>query len=213
MDGREFVQFFFGFEQGVLVVRRFFQRGGAVVVFVVIACADEGFAVFVVAALQQGFFFFVGVGVAVAVHQVAQAAFAGVDFGEFFQQRGDGKREFGQCLLYGVESCLDALGYGDFAFAGEEIDCAHFAHVHAYRIGGTANFGFVQGGRARYFFFVIGGDDAAVFLRAFDDVNAHFNDERDHFVVFVAFQGVFRQRFVDFFVGQESLFTPRRGAL
>ena len=95
VDGREFVQFFFGFEQGVLVVRRFFQRGGAVVVFVVIACADESFAVFVVAAFQQGFFFFVGVGVAVAVHQVAQAAFSGVNFGEFFQQRGDGKREFG----------------------------------------------------------------------------------------------------------------------
>ena len=94
--GGEFEQFFPRLNQCVLVVRRVFRRRGAVAVFVVIACADEGFAVFVVAVFfDQGFFFFVGVGVAVAVDEVAQAAFARLDFGKFFEQGGDGKREFG----------------------------------------------------------------------------------------------------------------------
>ena len=35
---------------------------------------------------------------------------------------------------------FDALGDDDLAFAGEQFDGAHLAHVHAHRVGGAAGF-------------------------------------------------------------------------
>ncbi len=40
-----------------------------------------------------------------------------------------------------LQAFLDALGDLDLAFAGEELDRAHLAHVHAHRVGGAAEFG------------------------------------------------------------------------
>ncbi len=51
------------------------------------------------------------------------------------------QREAGQRGLHLVQAFLDALGDGDFAFAGQQLDGAHLAHVHAHRIGGAADLG------------------------------------------------------------------------
>ncbi len=40
-----------------------------------------------------------------------------------------------------LQAFLDPLGDLDLAFAGEELDRAHFAHVHAHRVGRAAEFG------------------------------------------------------------------------
>ena len=48
---------------------------------------------------------------------------------------------------------------GDLALAGEQLDRAHLAHVHAHRVGGAADFG-VHRGQQRHGFlgggFVVG---------------------------------------------------------
>ena len=50
-------------------------------------------------------------------------------------------RAGGNRLDHVLEAFLDALGDLDFAFAGEELDGAHLAHVHAHRVGGAAELG------------------------------------------------------------------------
>ena len=45
-----------------------------------------------------------------------------------------------------LQAVLDALGDLDFAFARQQFDRAHLAHVHAHRVGGAAEFG-VDGGQ------------------------------------------------------------------
>src|SRR6185312_15495351 len=80
----------------------------------------------------------------------------------FFQQQADGPREAGQRGLHLRQAFLDALGDRDFAFARQEFDRTHFAHVHAHRVGGAADFG-VHGGQQRDRFFgggfvIVGAD-------------------------------------------------------
>jgi len=50
--------------------------------------------------------------------------------------------------LHGFEAFFDALRDANFALAGQQFDRAHFAHVHAHRIGGTPELG-VQVGERR----------------------------------------------------------------
>ena len=49
----------------------------------------------------------------------------------------EGDRAFAQAHDHHVASGLDPLGDGDFAFAAEQFDRAHFAQVHAHRIIGA----------------------------------------------------------------------------
>src|SRR5690606_39890884 len=58
--------------------------------------------------------------------------------------------EAGQRGAHLVQAFLDALGDGDLAFAGQELDRAHLAHVHAHRVGGAAALAIErgQGGRS-----------------------------------------------------------------
>ena len=51
-----------------------------------------------------------------------------------------------------LEAFLDALGNADLAFARQELNRAHLAHVHAHRIGGAAEFGVERGKCGRRLF-------------------------------------------------------------
>jgi len=50
-------------------------------------------------------------------------------------------------LHHGLQAAFDALGDFDFAFARQQLDRAHFAHVHAHRVGGAAEFAVHRGQR------------------------------------------------------------------
>ncbi len=51
-----------------------------------------------------------------------------------------------------AQPLLDALGDRDLAFTGQQLYCAHLAHVHAHRIGGAATLGVERGQRGSGFF-------------------------------------------------------------
>ena len=54
---------------------------------------------------------------------------------------------------HGHQAAFDALGDLDLAFARQQLDRAHFAHVHAHRVGGAAEFA-VDGGQRGFGFFL-----------------------------------------------------------
>jgi hypothetical protein len=60
---------------------------------------------------------------------------------------GDGGGAGGDRLDHVAQPIFDALGDLDLAFAREQLDRAHLAHVHAHRIGGPAEFGVERGNR------------------------------------------------------------------
>jgi hypothetical protein len=75
---------------------------------------------------------------------------------------------------------LDALGDGDFAFAAEQFDGAHFAQIHAHRIVGTVGvFARVGDGRLGFVALGDGFGRGGVVLGGFalffgvDDIDAH----------------------------------------
>jgi hypothetical protein len=67
--------------------------------------------------------------------------------------------ELGQRVADLLEAFLDALGDADLALAGQQLDRAHLAHVHAHRVGGAAELGCRRGQRGRGFLggVVVGG--------------------------------------------------------
>jgi hypothetical protein len=64
---------------------------------------------------------------------------------ENFQQALDAARVHGEGGEDLIQAFLDALGDLEFAFAGQQLDGAHLAHVHADGIGGAAKFGIDAG--------------------------------------------------------------------
>ena len=124
-------------------------------------------------------------------------------------------REIGQAGVQLVQAFFDALGDDDFAFAGQQIDRTHFAHVHAYRIGGAAGFVLKRGQHGHGFF---GGDhvdaaaDAAAREQERFDVrgrfvhhDAHVVDHADDVFHLIGIDQVFRQMVVDVGQGQVAL--------
>ena len=87
-------------------------------------------------------------------------------------------------------AALDALGDLDLAFAREQLDRAHFAHVHAHRVGGTAEFvvHVGQGGLGFFLGLFLGGSGAGGVVqqqgfgigRLFIDGHAHVAQHGDH---------------------------------
>ena len=77
--------------------------------------------------------------------QVGEARFARFDFVVLLQQIGNGFRIFRNRTLYLVDTVFDTLGDVDFAFARQQLNGTHFAHIHAHRVGGAANFRFYAG--------------------------------------------------------------------
>ena len=49
----------------------------------------------------------------------------------------EGERALAQPCYHSLAACLDALGDGDLALAGEKLDRAHLAQIHAHRIVGA----------------------------------------------------------------------------
>ncbi len=91
----------------------------------------------------------------------------------------EGQRAFAQAADHGVAAGLDALGDGDLALAGEQLDRAHLAQVHAHRVVGAVVGAFLVGGLGDGGLFA-DRDLAAlgrlgVFL-GLDDVDAHLRE-------------------------------------
>ena len=51
----------------------------------------------------------------------------------------EGQRAFAHAADHHVAAGLDALGDGDLALAGQQLDRAHLAQIHAHRIVGAAD--------------------------------------------------------------------------
>ncbi|MNS82329.1 hypothetical protein D3C72_1160700 [compost metagenome] len=128
------------------------------------------------------------------------------------QDLGDGDRASRNRHHHVLQAGLDALGDLDFAFAREQLDRAHFAHVHAHRVGGAAELGVHRGqGRFGLFlgFFLAGGRRGIVveqqrlgIRRLFVNSDADVVQRGDQRVDRFRIDHVVRQVIVDFRVGQ-----------
>ncbi len=133
------------------------------------------------------------------------------------QQGFHGHREGAEGRLDLAKAFFDTLGDGDFAFAGQQLDGTHFAHVHAHRVGGAATFGVERAQRGSGFFSggVIHLAVAGVAVveqqgfsigRDFMDINAHAVDHADDVFDLFRVDNVVGQVVIDFGVGQVALF-------
>ena len=118
------------------------------------------------------------------------------------------------CHLDLVQAIFDALGNLDLALARQQLDRAHLPHVHAHRIGRTAEF-CVDAGQRRFGFLsgvVIVRDGGVRQQQRFGvgrllmDGNAHVVDHVDDILDLLGIDDVVRQVIVHFRVGQITLF-------
>src|SRR5690606_13135298 len=111
-----------------------------------------------------------------------------------------------------LEAVFDALGDFDFAFAGQQFDRSHFAHVHADGIGGAAKVGIDRGqGRLGFVLdvIVVGCDRRIVVQqqrfgigRLVVDRDAHVAEGADDAVDGLGVDQVVRQVVVDLAIGE-----------
>jgi len=110
-----------------------------------------------------------------------------------------------------LEAFLNPLGDFDFAFASQEFDRAHFAHVHAHRVSRAAKFGIDRRQRGFSFFcgIFVGYRRRRVRHQHFfgigrfvADLNTHIGDHADHAFDLLSIEHVFRQMVVDFRVSE-----------
>ena len=143
------------------------------------------------------------------ISSFADAVGRGDDLGDRHRAGRDG-------LDHVLQAVFDALGDFDFAFARQQLDRAHFAHVHAHRVGGAAEIGVDRrqrrfGGR---FGFVVAGDGGDVvgqqqrfgIRRVLVDRDAHVVEGADDAFDRFRIDDVFGQVVVDFGVRQEAAF-------
>jgi hypothetical protein len=151
-----------------------------------------------------------------AVDQFVDAHLVAADLVGGFEDVGNRRRAGGDRLDHVLEAFLDALGDLDFAFAGEEFDRAHLAHVHADGVGGAAEFG-IDGGQGLLGFgfglLVIdhGGGNFGhqqVFSGGghVEDLDAHVVEGADDRLDLLGVDEVVGQVVVDFGVGQVAPF-------
>jgi hypothetical protein len=88
-----------------------------------------------------------------AVDDAGDDDLAVTDLGGQAQDLGDGGRRGRDGFHHGLQAAFDALGDLDLAFARQQFDRAHLAHVHAHRVGGAAEFA-VHGGQGGLGFFL-----------------------------------------------------------
>ena len=88
-----------------------------------------------------------------AVHDGVDDGFAFTDFGGHLQDFGNDGRAGADGLHHVHQTPFDALGNFNFAFAREQLDRAHLAHVHAHGVGGAAKLA-VHGGKGGFGFFL-----------------------------------------------------------
>jgi hypothetical protein len=110
-----------------------------------------------------------------------------------------------------LQAFLDPLGDLDFAFAGQELDRAHLAHVHAHRVGGAAEFGVeVDAAASALLVDVVGGDGRRRLGHQqrlgvgghVVDLDPHVVDHADDALDLLGVEDVVGQVIVDFGVGE-----------
>ena len=153
-----------------------------------------------------------------AVDQFVDAHFVALDLVRQRKNFGDRGRAGGNRLHHVLQAFLDALGDFDFAFAGQQLDRAHFAHVHAHRIGGAAEIG-IHGGKRRLGLFHdilvghcrrgIGHEQGFGIRRLVVDGNAHVVDHADDALDLLGIEHVVRQVVVDLGIGQVAAFLAQ----
>ncbi|MNU21434.1 hypothetical protein D3C71_96950 [compost metagenome] len=146
-----------------------------------------------------------------------------VDLGFVFRDTFSSSNDFcnrgracGDRLDHVAQAVFNTFCDVDFAFACQQFNRTHFAHVHTHRIGGTAEIG-VDGRQCRFcssFGFIIAGNGRDVVgqqqgfcIRClFVDRDTHVIEGTDDAFDRFRIDDVFRQVIVDFCVGQEAAF-------
>ena len=146
-----------------------------------------------------------------AVDHLVDADFVFFDAIREREDLGDRGRACRDRLDHVLQAVLDALRDLDFAFARQQLDRAHLAHIHAHRVGGTAEFG-IDGGERRLGLLdhVLVGDRRRRIRhqqrfgigRLVVDVDAHVVDHADDVFDLLGVQHVVGQVVVDLGVGQ-----------
>jgi len=116
-----------------------------------------------------------------------------------------------------TDAFFNALGDFDFTFAGEQLNGAHLAHVHAHRVSSTARFVFYGSQYCSSFF----GGDFVTTVRTFvhqqlfgigglfDHRDAHIVDHLDDVFDLIGVGNRIRQMVVHFGIGQVTLFLAK----
>ena len=112
-----------------------------------------------------------------------------------------------------LQPFLDAFGDLDLALAGQEVNSAHFAHIHPDRIGGAAELVFQadqRRGRLRRRVFIghigIVGNAGVEIRRGFMHGDPHIVDHVDDILDLFRLDDIVGQMIIDLVVGQEALF-------
>ena len=131
---------------------------------------------------------------------------------KLIQQIGDSFRIFSNGALYLVDTVFDSFGDVDFAFTGQQFYRAHFAHVHTYRVGSTADFRF---NRCQYLCCSLGcvfiggtafGQQQIIGIRyAFNDLDTHVIDHLNNVFYLIRVNDILWQMIVYFSVSQITL--------
>ncbi len=187
----DLVNFFKQFTQPVEAAERlaleffqfFRQRLGATLAVVIIGGVE-----FIKIFLGHIVIGFIGVGE--TVHHGGDDDLAFTDVFAQAQDFGNGGGGGRDRFHHGHQAAFDALGNFDFAFARQQLYRAHFAHVHAHRVGGAAELA-VHRGKGRLGFFLgfflgRGGRDIVVeqqrlgVRRLLINRHTHVVEHRDH---------------------------------
>src|SRR5690606_31276726 len=154
--------------------------------------------------------------VEVAGNDVGEATLFEGNLVEFTDDEVDGAWPERHRVQHFTNAFLDALGDFDFAFAGQQFDGAHFAHVHAHRVGGAARFGFNSRKYRgcffrRHFVSVVGVvSHQQLGIGGFlDHRDAHVVDHLDDVFHLVGVGNRIRQVVVHLGVGQVALFLAK----
>lgn len=127
---------------------------------------------------------------------------------------GDRRRARGNRHHHVAQAVLDPLRDLDFAFAREQLDRAHLAHVHPHRIGRAAEFG-IDGRQRDFRFlldFIVGRRGGRIVVqqqrlgvgRLLVHRDAHVVERADDAFERFRFREVVRQMVVDFGVREEA---------
>ncbi len=125
----------------------------------------------------------------------------------------DGAREVGDRAHDFANAFLDAFGDFDLAFAGQQFDGAHFAHVHTHWVGGAADIGLDRGecgcGLFGCGFIGIGfGQQQGIGIRSgLEYVDAHVVDHANDVFHLFRIGNILRQVVVNLGVSQVTLLT------
>ncbi|MCY1352729.1 hypothetical protein D9M69_390440 [compost metagenome] len=149
----------------------------------------------------------------VAAENVGQAAAFGHDAVVFVEDAVHRARELGDGAHDFADAFLDALGDFDLAFAGQQFHGTHLAHVHAHRVGRTADIALHRGQGGGGFFcggFVGIGfrQQQGIRIRgSLEYVDPHVVDHADNVFYLFRIGDILRKVVVDFRVSQVSLLT------